>query len=130
MAGISGYQVAEPYHFNVAILNPGGHFKPNDGSYVVPYRGLYSFTIAIEAHDDVRPKFYLQVDGDEVAYMKNYDDGTEKDNSLIMTRNLYLNAGQVITIDASNIDGVQGESGWGEPAYYSWFQGHLIYVDE
>ncbi len=59
--------------------------------------------------------------------MRNYD-GADHSNSLIMTRNLHLLAGQVITIDVSEINGVYGEQS-GQDGYYSWFTGHLIYAD-
>ena len=107
-------------------MNLGGHFKPSDGSYVVPYSGLYQFTVAFESKDDDRPKFYLQVDGATVAYMRNYDTPSSgHENSLILTRNLHLLTGQIITIE------VQYDSAlldaYGE--YSSWFTGHLIYAD-
>ena len=124
----------------MAILNPGGYFHVSDGSYHVPYPGLYQFTITFCSYTDVGPKFFLLVDGVYTAYMRNYD-GVDWENSIIMTRNLHLQANQVITVDVSDIDGVYGEGGGADAnykddesgnkinGYYSWFTGHLIYAD-
>ncbi len=127
IAGIADYQRDEPYHFDVAILNQGGHFNPDDGSYIAPYSGLYQFTVAFES-DEATPKFNLAVDNIQVAYARNFDD-TDFDNSLILTRNLHLNAGQKVTLNVAEIDAVYGESNTGQDGYYSWFTGHLIYID-
>ncbi len=68
-------------------------------------------------------------------------DNDEDDNSLIMTRNLRLQAGQIVSIDLSGIDGVYGQGGGADEnykdsdssnridGYYSWFTGHLIYAE-
>ena len=85
IAGIAADPTSGNYHFDVPILNPGGHSDPSGGNYTIPYNGLYQFTIAFECYTDLQPKFYLLVDGTSVAYMKNFDDTYE--NSLIMTRN-------------------------------------------
>ena len=88
-----------------------------------PYPGLYQFTIALEVYTEPEPELYMSVDGTRVAYMANWDD-TDYDNSLILTRNLHLHAGQVVTVDAFGVGGV-----WGDGGKYSWFTGHLIYAD-
>ncbi len=128
IAGISGHSTTLPYHFDVAILNPGGHFDPSDASYHVPYDGLYQFTISISSYTDAKPKFFLKVDGVFVASTKNYDD-IDHENSLSLTRNLLLEAGQVVKLDVSEINGVYGQSGGGVDGVLSWFTGHLIYPD-
>ncbi len=113
--------VTGTFWFNDPILNPGGHFKPSDGSYVVPCDGLYQFTVAFQSITDAEPKFNLKVDGITKAYIKNFDN-IDHENSLILTRNLHLLTAQVITIDVSGLDGVYA-------VYESWFTGHLIYAD-
>ena len=69
------------------------------------------------------PIFRLRVDGSSVAFMRN-SDNWEDDNSIIMTRNLHLEEGQVVSLDLSQMTHV-----WGNSGYESWFTGHLIYSD-
>ncbi len=128
IAGIDIEETTGSFHFDKAIWNPGGHFNSSEGSYHIPFKGMYQFTITLRAHNDFSPKFRLFVDGSRVAYMRNYDNDHD-DNSLIMTRNLHLETGQVITVDVSDMNGVRGEYSDGKAGYYSWFQGHLIYAD-
>ncbi len=85
------------------------------------------FTVAYQAKEDNNIRIHLMVDGNPIAYIKNLDDAKES-NSLILTRNLYLIAGQVVSVDASEISKVQASSG-GSIGYRSWFSGHLIYSD-
>ena len=126
IAVISHHHKIYPYHFDVPILNPGSHFKPSINSYVTPYDGLYQFTVAFRSYEDEEPKFYLMVDGIKVAYMRNYDnEHNDHRNSLILTRNLHLFTGQVITIEVQYNDALLGVYG----GYSSWFTGHLIYAD-
>ena len=127
IAGIKGTNVPGPFHFDEEILNPGGHFFASDGSYVVPYPGLYQFTIAFKGRNDEELKIYLEVDGAVKGYAK-HEDGTVDSNSVMLTTNLHLEAGQVITVDVHEINGVYGEKD-GIPGSYSWFTGHLIYAD-
>ena len=124
IAGIRVSKITGTFHFDKAILNPGSHFKPSDDSYVVPYDGLYQFTVAYWSYRDAEPKFYLKVDGVKVAYMRNYAN-TDHENSLILTRNLHLVTGEVITIDVTYSKALLGAHG----GYESWFTGHLIYAD-
>ncbi len=91
--------------------------------YTVPYDGLYQFTVAFQAHGDKNPMFYLEVDDVLVAFIGNNDD-INGYNSVIMTRNLHLAAGQRVTLDLQYMDGV-----WGNDGFESWFSGHLIYSD-
>ena len=67
--------------------------------------------------------FILEVNNEDVAFIKNFDN-TQGRNSVIMTRNLHLLAGQVVTLVLSQMDKV-----WANDGYESWFTGHLIYAD-
>ncbi len=51
IAGIQAYDVESPVVFDIALLNPGGHFDKTTGEYRVPYTGLYQFTVAFQASD-------------------------------------------------------------------------------
>ncbi len=105
------------------ILNDGNHYNATTGEYVVPYDGLYQFTVAFQAVGDKILKFTLMVNGTGVAYMGNeYKD--HEDKSVIMTRNLYLYEDDVVSLDVEEMDKVYGNEG-----FESWFTGHLIYAD-
>ena len=60
--------------------------------------------------------------------MRNYD-GTNYENSLILTRNLHLQVGQVVSVDVTDIESVYGSSHYAAKGYESWFTGHLLYAD-
>ena len=88
IAGISGNSATYPFVFDLEVLNSGNHFDTTQGRYVVPYDGLYQFTVAFQAYDDTDLSFILEVDNEDVAFIKHFDN-TQGRNSVIMTRNLH-----------------------------------------
>ncbi len=108
-------------------MNPGNHFDPDKGSYKVPYSGLYHFTVVMQAYDDSDIHIRLVVDGKNVAYAGN-PDYTKNQNTVVLTRNLHLSAGQVVSVDTHQMSSVYGSS-YSMLGYESWFSGDLIYPD-
>ncbi len=66
----------------------------------------------------------LMVDGINVAHGRN-DDNAIGHNSVGLTRNIHLTAGQVVSVNYASLQQVYGFS----TGYNSWFQGLLIYAD-
>ena len=52
----------DPIVFNVAPLNPGGHYDVTTGIYTVPVDGVYEFTLHLWTVDDPEFNAYLEVD--------------------------------------------------------------------
>ncbi len=94
------------------------------GSYKVPYDGLYEITVVFQAYNDRDIHIELMVDGNKAAFIMNSDDAKSM-NSLVLTRNLYLSSGQVVSVDASAMSNAYGSS-HGIIGYESWFSGQLI----
>ncbi len=69
----------------------------------------------------------MRVNGNDTAFIEN-SDNAKIDNSLVLTRNLYLSSGQVVSVDAGAISSVYASSRE-IIGYESWFSGHLIYSE-
>ena len=52
----------DPIVFNVAPLNPGGHYDVTSGIYTVPVDGVYEFTLHLWNVDDPEFNAHLEVD--------------------------------------------------------------------
>ncbi len=72
------------------------------------------------------PIFALNIDRQKVAFIRNsdVDEIDSNNNSITMTRNIHLQAGQIVSVGVAQMDRVYGNGGQD-----SWFTGHLIYLD-
>ena len=59
---------ADPIVFNVAPLNPGGHYDVTTGIYTVPIDGVYEFMLHIWMLNDPAFNAYLEVDNVQVNF--------------------------------------------------------------
>ena len=58
--------------FNVALLNPGGHYDVTTGIYTVPIDGVYEFTYHVWDKDDPIFDVFLIVDNVRVRKQKRF----------------------------------------------------------
>ena len=56
-----------PIVFNVAHLNPGGHYDVTSGIYTVPVDGVYEFMLRIRSLDDASFGVFIEVDNVHVS---------------------------------------------------------------
>ena len=56
----------DPIVFNVAPLNPGGHYDVTTGIYTVPIDGIYEFSLHLLCLNDNQYLAYLEVDDTRV----------------------------------------------------------------
>ena len=53
--------------FNVANLNPGGHYDVTSGIYTAPLDGIYKFMLRIWSIDDTGFGVWIEVDNVRVS---------------------------------------------------------------
>ena len=71
--------------------------------------------------------FRIKIDGTAAGFIKSFDN-TFDENSIIVTKNFHLMAGQVVTSDYSDMNSICASYG-GIIGYESWFSAHLIMPD-
>ncbi len=98
------------------------------GEYRVPYGGLYQITITHQAYEDYKIYFHILIDGAQVAFTQQ-DDFSRGSNSISMTKNFHLVAGQVVKSDYAGMDSIYVSSD-GILGFESWFSVHLIVPDD
>ena len=57
----------DPIVFNVAHLNPGGHYDITSGIYTVPIDGVYELMLNIRSIDDAAIGVWIEVDNVQVS---------------------------------------------------------------
>ncbi len=93
----------------------------------VPYDGLYQVTMVFQGDNDMSLMFRILIDGYAEAFAKQFD-STHQENTIILTRNFHLWAGQIVAADYGEVDGIYASSNE-VIGYESWFHIHLIIPD-
>ena len=117
----------DPIVFNDPQINPGGHYDPENGIYMVPVTSLYEFHTQIfntnNAPDGGAWAIIVTVDGVQYTDSSHYNSVAEDNVSITTTVLLDLKAGQSVWVTPLALTTKQGVF-TGRMA--SWFSGRLI----
>ncbi len=96
----------DPILFDTEAYDYGDNYNPSTGKYTVPYNGTYLIHARVYGWDNYA-SHNIMVDGDDVAYTKEYDND-EMAQASSTSIVLHLVAEQAVTVDPEFTGTIRG----------------------